>query len=63
MGVVDDYRNQRWSQLEARLTACRQAAEPFGLEGYYDKIAARLEVFRKNPPPTDWDGVYEATSK
>jgi adenylate cyclase len=63
MAVVEDYRSQRWSDLEARLAACKQAAEPFGLEGYYDKIAARLEVFRKSPPPSDWDGVFEATSK
>jgi len=25
--------------------------------------AERIEAFRHNPPPADWNGVYEAESK
>jgi len=30
---------------------------------YYDMMMERIEEFKKNPLPSDWDGVYRATSK
>jgi adenylate cyclase len=29
----------------------------------FDMYAERIEAFRRNPPPPDWNGVYEAESK
>jgi hypothetical protein len=26
-------------------------------------FAERIEAFRRDPPPSDWNGVYEAESK
>lgn len=33
------------------------------LDAYYDVFAQRIADFMKNPPPADWSGVFEATSK
>jgi adenylate cyclase len=47
------------------LAQCRDLMTrlPTGLGGLYDLYAARVEAFRQNPPPPDWDGVYIALSK
>ena len=62
------YRGQKWDVALAEIAACRKildgrtglAAE---LPGYYDIVHERIEDFRANPLPADWDGVYVATSK
>ena len=58
------YKAQDWDRAEA---AYRRAAEiqldaldPSGLR---DVFLERIEEYRKDPPPADWDGVYVATSK
>jgi adenylate cyclase len=61
--AIQSYLGRHWDELDAHLAACRSAAAPFHIEGLYDKFAARAEVFRKDPPPADWDGVFEAKSK
>ena len=33
------------------------------LDSYYDILTDRIEDYKKNPPPRDWDGVYVATTK
>ena len=37
-----------------------EALDPVGLR---DVFLERIEEYRENPPPADWDGVYVATSK
>ena len=56
------YREQNWKALENYYKTLRNA---FGGEmtEYYDMMMERVEEFKKNPLPTDWDGVYRATSK
>lgn len=61
---LDAYKAQDWDRAEA---AYRRAAEiqldaldPSGLR---DTFLERIEEYRQNPPPADWDGVYVATSK
>ena len=56
--------SRQWDKAEA---AYRKAAEiklealdPVGLR---DVFLERIEEYRENPPPADWDGVYVATSK
>ncbi len=56
------YRGMDWGQAEAALAECRALA-PATLAGYYPIMAHRIEEFRREPPPSDWDGVYVATSK
>ena len=60
------YRAQDWDAAEARLAECRRLAQVIaegGLAGFYDLYAARIAAYRADPPPADWDGVYEAKSK
>jgi adenylate cyclase len=57
------YREQDWTQALATIELCRKAAERFGIGALYDTYAERIEAFRHNPPPADWNGVYEAESK
>jgi adenylate cyclase len=57
------YREQNWTQAIETIEACRKAAEGFGVAALYHMYAERIEAFRHNPPPQDWNGVYEAESK
>jgi class 3 adenylate cyclase len=57
------YREQDWTQALATIELCRKAAEPFGISALFDMYAERIEAFRRDPPPPDWNGVYEAESK
>jgi adenylate cyclase len=57
------YRAQNWTQALDTIEPCRKAAEGFGVGALYHMYAERIEAFRHNPPPADWNGVYEAESK
>jgi adenylate cyclase len=57
------YREQNWTQALDTIEPCRKAAEGFGVTALYQMYAERIEAFRHNPPPADWNGVYEAESK
>jgi hypothetical protein len=45
-----------------RIEICKAAAR-VGIGALYDMYAERIEAFRHNPPPPDWNGVYETESK
>lgn len=55
------YRRQDWDAASAALVDCRKLAP--SLEGLHDVFSARIAEYRANPPPADWDGVYEARTK
>ncbi|MFA6317648.1 MAG: adenylate/guanylate cyclase domain-containing protein, partial [Elusimicrobiota bacterium] len=55
------YRAQDWAKAVALLGECRKF-EP-SLKVLHDLYAERISAFRENPPESDWDGVYVATSK
>lgn len=55
------YRRQEWDAASALLVDCRGLAPT--LEGLHDVISGRIAEYRANPPPEDWDGVYEARTK
>jgi adenylate cyclase len=57
------YRAQNWTRALDTIEPCRKAAEGFGVGALYHMYAERIEAFRHNPPPSDWNGVYEAESK
>jgi adenylate cyclase len=57
------YREQNWTQALDTIEPCRKAAEGFGVGALYHMYAERIEAFRRNPPTSDWNGVYEAESK
>ena len=61
--LLDNYRGQDWAQAREKIAACRQLMDGFELGGLYDVFAERIDEYEANPPGSDWDGVYEATSK
>jgi adenylate cyclase len=72
--LLDSYRSQDWDGAEAALAECRllAASLPADLPGalpddklgaFYGLYAARIAAYRADPPPADWDGVYEAKTK
>ncbi len=61
--MLASYRKQQWEEAEALIERCRKLADAFGAAGLYDMYLERIAAYRADPPPPDWDGVYEATSK
>ena len=54
------YRKQQWDELERLIERCRKLAGGFGVDGLYEMYKERIAVYRAEPPPPDWTGVYEA---
>jgi adenylate cyclase len=56
------YRAQEWEQLENYFHVLQSA---FGgeLREYYEMMKERVEDYKKNPLPKDWDGVFRTNSK
>jgi len=54
--VLRDFRTRRWDEAWSRLQT--MADDPAA-----QVYRARIEELRKNPPPPDWDGIYELKSK
>jgi len=61
--MLSDYRAQNWSAARKKLTDCRQLGGAFELAGLYNLYEARIDAYEAAPPPSDWDGVFVATSK
>ena len=49
------YRMLDWDQAELQLMNLQRMSPDTALYGVY---AERIKYFRKNPPPSDWDGVF-----
>jgi class 3 adenylate cyclase len=58
---LDGYRDQRWDWAEAE--ARRLAGNHPDLRELYGTYMARIERYREQPPPPDWDGVYRSATK
>jgi len=61
--MLADYRKQQWDATKALIERCRKLADGFGIDGLYDMYLERIEAYQHDPPPPDWNGVYEAESK
>ncbi|MDG2243041.1 MAG: adenylate/guanylate cyclase domain-containing protein [Rhodospirillaceae bacterium] len=68
--VITSYRNQDWEVTAALIGEARakiQTMQGIGLLHELDRFYAlyedRMEMYKIEPPPTDWDGVFVATSK
>jgi adenylate cyclase len=55
------YRGKEWDAAEALSREC----DPMngGLQRLYALYRERIDFFRQNPPPPDWDGTAEALAK
>ncbi len=57
------YRRQQWDATTTLIDRCRKLANAFGVDGLYDMYVERIAAYRADPPPPDWNGVYEAETK
>jgi adenylate cyclase len=59
---IEHYRKQEWSDA-VNLIRVLETAFKGELSDYYHMMQERISEFHKNPPPTDWDGIFRANSK
>ena len=59
--MLDAYRGQRWDEAERELDGCL-VLEP-KLTQLYGLYRRRIALFRQQPPPPGWDGVFNAAEK
>ena len=57
------YHSQNFDEAENLLQQNEQAAAAFGLTTLTLLYATRIDEFRRNPPPPDWDGVFDIKSE
>jgi adenylate cyclase len=57
------FRKQDWDGALSLIERCRGAADGLDVAGLYDMYVERIAAYRADPPPSDWDGVYEAETK
>lgn len=60
---LSNYRDQNWDEAQFIAKSILAMAHDYGFENYYSKMAVRMDGFKQNPLPTDWDGVFRATEK
>jgi len=56
------YRNKQWSKC-AEYYKVLSTAFDGEMKEYYDMMMERIEDYKKNPPPQNWDGVFRTNSK
>jgi len=61
--LLNAYRNKEWSTVTRMLKQSKAGLAKFGLSGIETLYARRVRHFRRSPPPQNWDGVSDATSK
>jgi adenylate cyclase len=61
--MLTRFRSRDWAAALDALAVCRGSQIDLGLHGYHDMYEARIRAFQANPPPADWDGVFEAEFK
>lgn len=57
------YRRQEFAAAGEAILRCRAAGDGFGLSRLFDIYSRRIEGFRKEPPPSNWNGVFALDSK
>ena len=61
--MIDAYHARQFEVAAALLSENEQAAAEFGLTALTLLYAKRVEEFSRQPPPPDWDGVFDIRSK
>ena len=56
------YRLQEWDRLENYFEVLKTAFNG-EMKEYYEMMQERVEEYKKNPLPKDWDGVYRTNTK
>ena len=60
--MLKAYRCREWDAAEAAIVVCQDSGV-VGLADLYRLYSGRIGDLRVNPPATDWDGTFTATSK
>jgi len=60
--MIDYYREQKWNQALHMIEQLKGEFDSH-MDHYYDIMIERIGELRENNLPTDWDGVYRATTK
>ncbi|MEM1377811.1 MAG: adenylate/guanylate cyclase domain-containing protein [Pseudomonadota bacterium] len=63
--MIDAYRAQNWKAAMSALSKLASIGDEHGLHvhDYLSIYRGRIEAYQKNPPPKNWDGVFEAQTK
>ena len=61
--MLKAYRAQDWDGAEEKLTAAASLYQDYAAPGLQALFQTRIASLRGNPPASDWDGVFQATSK
>ncbi|WP_395831199.1 CHASE2 domain-containing protein [Elstera sp.] len=61
--LLSAYRGQRWDEAMRLIEECRALSDGLPSQPLYNTYIERIEEFRINPLPANWDGVYVATTK
>ncbi|WP_436643884.1 CHASE2 domain-containing protein [Microbaculum sp. FT89] len=54
------YRRQDWAGAQQQFASLSRAAAAYGLSDLTGLFAERCAYFAQTPPPSDWDGVWQA---
>src|SRR4029078_13663296 len=57
--MLEKYRKQDWNGALQTREQGRTSANGFIVGPIFDMYVERIEIFRAEPPPPDWNGVYE----
>jgi len=58
--ALDHYRQQKWPSAEQGFRACLQIKQH---DGPSLEFLTRIATFSRTPPPKDWNGVWQTSSK
>jgi adenylate cyclase len=61
--MLAHYRNREWDDALAAIERGRKTDDAHSLEYLYNLYAARIEGYKNNPPPEDWDGAFALLTK
>jgi adenylate cyclase len=61
--MLTRYRQQDFSGAEEAIARCRALGDDFGLGHLFEIYTERIDGFRKDPPPADWNGVFHLYTK
>ncbi|MBI1215612.1 MAG: CHASE2 domain-containing protein [Alphaproteobacteria bacterium] len=59
--MLETYRARKWDEAVETGKACEKLHPELG--GLYALYRRRIEIYRENPPPDGWTGVWVATEK
>ena len=61
--MLQGYRSREWDFVMAIIESSRAAADHFGVGRLLELYSERVRLFRENPPPDDWNGVFALQTK